>query len=77
MGLGRWGGLTCKRNPFLLPYERQEEGGGKLRIVVRFAGWTVLSPEGEGNLLCGILPIDGSGDDASSETSTFTCRVEP
>ena len=58
MGLGRWG-LTCKSNPFLLPYGRQEEGGGKLRIVVCFAGWNGLSPEAEGNLLGGILSIDG------------------
>ena len=81
LSVGQWGwedgGLKCKSNPFLLPCLRQEEGGGKLRIVVCFGGWNGLSPEGEGNLLCGILPIDGSGDDASSETSTFTCWVEP
>ena len=34
--------------------------GGKLRIVVRFAGWNGLSPESEGYLLGGILSINGS-----------------
>ena len=80
LSVGQWGwedgGLKCKSNPFLLPYERQEEGG-EFGIAVRFAGWNGLSPESEGYLLGGILPINGSGDDASSETSTFTCRVEP
>ena len=77
---GQWGwedgGLKCKSNPFLLPYGRQEEGG-EFGIVVRFAGWNGLSPESEGYLLGGIFSINGSGDDASSETSTFTCWVEP
>ena len=81
LSVGQWGwedgGMKCKSNPFLLPYGRQEEGGGKLRIVVRFGGWNGLSPESEGYLLGGILPINGSGDDASSETSTFTCWVKP
>lgn len=51
--------------------------GRKFGIVVCFAGWNGLSPESEGYLLGGILSIDGSGDDASSETCSFACRVEP
>ena len=38
----------------------KKKGGGKLRIVVRFAGWNGLSPESEGYLLGGILSINGS-----------------
>ena len=51
--------------------------GRKFGIVVRFAGWNGLSAESEGYLLGGILSINGCGDDASSETRTFTCGVEP
>ena len=36
-----------------------------------------LPAEDEGNLLGGILSIDGGRDDASSETCSFACGIKP
>ena len=81
LSVGQWswedGEADVQKQPLSLALWEARRRGGEFGIVVRFAGWNGLSAESEGYLLGGILPINGSGDDASSETSTFACGVEP